>query len=179
MKRTSLIVTGFALVLLVSSCASIGPKYGVLRPSFTPMKAEMGRVFFYRPAGFGGGVRPVIRLNDKEIGETMPMAFFYLDLPPGNYTAEVKTEVTRRVSFTLAAGEVRFIRFHVTMGFFIGHVNAEIVSEQLALQELKECSYSMGTAPCKWEEAKPAEVFEKCQYSPQPKNVEKTEGATP
>lgn len=179
MKRTSLIVTGFALLLLASSCAPLGPKYSVLKPSFTPVRAEMGRVFFYRPVGFGGGVRPVIKLNGKEIGESMPMAFFYLDLPPDNYTAEVTTEVTRKASFTLAAGEVKFIRFHVTMGFFIGHVNPEIVSEKLALEELEKCSYSMATAECKWEEAKPADVFENCRYSPKPKSVEKAEGAMP
>jgi len=175
MKKIGLTVMLFMIVFLMSSCVSMGPKYGVLKPTFPEMKAETGRVFFYRPVGFGGGVQPVIMLNGKEIGKTMPMAFFFLDLPPDNYTAEVTTEVTRKVSFALDRGEVRYIRFHVTMGFFVGHVNGELVSEKLAFEELENCSYSTGT-PCQWDEvSKPVEVLEKCKYSPEPKSIEKKE----
>jgi hypothetical protein len=166
MKKIALTGMLFMMVLLLSSCASINPKYGVLKPNLPEINTETGRVFFYRPVGFGGAVQPVIKLNGKEIGESLPMAFFFLDLPPGNYTAEVSTEVTRTVSFTLEKREVRYIRFYVTMGFFIGHVNGELVSEKLALEELENCRYSTDSS-CKWDEtSKPIEVLEKCKYPP-------------
>jgi hypothetical protein len=178
MKKIALMGMLFMMVFLLSSCASVNPKFGVLKPDFPEISAGTGRVFFYRPVGFGGGVQPVIKLNGKEIGESMPMAFFFLDLPPGNYMAEVSTEVTRTVSFTLEKGEFRYIRFHVTMGFFIGHVNGELVSEKLALEELENCRYSTGSS-CKWDEtSKPITVLEKCKYAPKPKSIEKKQEST-
>lgn len=169
MKRVVLALMLFLMVLILSACAHMGPQYSVLQPSLPDIKSETGRVFFYRPVAFGGAVvQPVIKLNEKEIGISMLMGFFYLDLPPGNYTAEVTTEVTRKVSFTLEKGEVRYIRFHVTRGFF----NGELVSEKLALEELKTCKYSTG-ASCDFDKSKPIEVLEKCKYSPKPKNIEK------
>ncbi len=168
MKKVALTGMLFMMVLLLSSCATVTPKYSVLKQDLPEISAETGRVFFYRPVGFGAGVQPVIKLNGKEIGESRPMSFFFLDLPPDNYTAEVSTEVTRTVSFTLEKREVRYIRFHVTMGFFIGHVNGELVSEKLALEELENCMYSTDSS-CKWDEkSKPIEVLEQCKYPPKP-----------
>ncbi len=46
------------------------------------------------------------------------------------------------VSFVLEKGQTRYIRFGVSMGFFVGHGYGELVEESVALEDLKKCSYT-------------------------------------
>lgn len=142
MKKTFCISFILLAAMFLGACAFTGPQ----GPAFTEMlipglvkDSGTGRVFFYRPGGFGALLQPEIMLNDKKVGNSIPMSFFYLDLPPGEYVAATTTEVTRKVSFTLEKGQTRYIRFDVSFGFFVGHVYGELVGEQFAVADLNKC----------------------------------------
>lgn len=137
-------VRSFVLIALVMSlvaCAS-GPRFSELDLNLKPDTPENGRVYFYRASSLGAAVQPTIYLNDKPVGSAVPRGFFFLDLLPGNYEAATTTEVKRTVSFLLDPGQTRYVRFNISMGFFVGHVYGELVDEKEALEELKDCSYT-------------------------------------
>jgi hypothetical protein len=131
------------ILLTLVSCAT-GTKFSDLQPRTTPDTAAVGRIFFYRPSSLGAALRPNVKLNGETVGEAISQGFFYLDRPPGEYQVVTETEVTRKVSFVLEGGQTRFIRFSVTMGFFVGHVYGQLVESDVALDEIKKCKYTGG-----------------------------------
>ncbi len=51
------------------------------------------------------------------------------------------TEVDRSLSFTLDAGQTRYVRLNISMGFFVGHIYPELVEPEVGAKEIVECSY--------------------------------------
>ena len=101
MNRSAKIVFFMALVLLFTSCAT-GPKYSVIKDSFSLLKPDEGRIYFYRTGNpFGSGIQPGVTLNGEKVGDSIPGGFFFIDRPPGNYEVMLSTEVERKLSFTL------------------------------------------------------------------------------
>jgi hypothetical protein len=131
----------FALALL-SGCAS-GMKYTELEPKLPPLETGQGRIFVYRPSTIGALVKPDIKLNEDEIiGKSASRGFFFVDRPAGQYVCAATSEVKRSVSFSLAAGETKYVRNHMTMGVILGHLQFELAEPAQALEELKELSYT-------------------------------------
>jgi hypothetical protein len=128
--------------IFLIACAASGPKFTDLQAQMISRDQETGRIYFYRTTVLGAALRPDVLLNGQKVGTSIAKGFFYVDAPPGEYTAVTSTEVTRKVSFTLEKGQIRYIRFAVRMGFFAGHVYGELVDEQTALSEIKDCRYT-------------------------------------
>jgi hypothetical protein len=80
-------------------------------------------------------------LNDEKVGEAVSWGFFYVDRPAGSYVCITSTEVERKVSFILEPGQTRYIRFSVSLGFFVGHVYGKMVDDTVGLEEIKDCKY--------------------------------------
>jgi len=129
------------MLLLEVSCAT-GTKFSDLQPKTQPGGVEVGRIFFYRPSSLGAALRPSVKLNGESVGKAVSHGFFYVDRPPGAYEVVTETEVKRKVSFVLQKGQTRFIRFSASLGFFVGHVYGEVVDQELALGEIKNCKYT-------------------------------------
>lgn len=127
--------------LMLSACAS-GVKFTEMNPSTMPIDQDSGRIFFYRTTVLGAALHPDIRLNGTKVGDSVPQGFFYVDRPPGNYEVVTSTEVDRKVTFVLEKGQTRFVKFSVSMGFFVGHVYGELVDSAVGLEEIKECKYT-------------------------------------
>ncbi|MBI4621431.1 MAG: DUF2846 domain-containing protein [Desulfobacterales bacterium] len=144
MKR----VVRFALLVVtvsfLASCATTGPKFLEYQTQMASSKPELGRIYFYRPSSFGAALRPDVLLNGEKVGEAIAWGFFYIDRPPGEYVAVTSTEVTRKASFILEKGQTRYIKFSVSMGFFVGHVYGKLVDESVALSEIRDCRYTGG-----------------------------------
>lgn len=134
----------YALLLLAAGflfgCAS-GQKFTELQPKMVAETPGMGRIFFYRTMVLGAAVQPVVLLNDLRVGQAVPQGFFYVDRPPGNYLVSTSTEVERKLSFTLAEGQTRYVRISLSIGFVVGHVYGELVDNEVALEEIKDCKY--------------------------------------
>ena len=52
-----------------------------------------------------------------------------------------KTEKKEAITATIAAGQSMYIRFDVSMGFMMGHVNPSIIDPQQAVTEIKDCDF--------------------------------------
>jgi hypothetical protein len=129
------------VALTLSACAS-GVKFAVMNPSTMPKDQDSGRIFFYRTTVLGAALQPDITLNGTKVGNAVAQGFFFVDRPPGNYEVVTSTEVDRKVTFVLEKGQARFVRFSVSMGFFVGHVYGELVDSAEGLEEIKECKYT-------------------------------------
>jgi hypothetical protein len=134
----------FASLLLFTavSCAS-GATYSEIEHRIPEIPTGEGRIIFYRDASmFGAAVQPAVSLDEQEVGESVPGGFFFVDRPAGKFRANCSTEVDRQVSFTLAEQQVRYIRGTVSMGFWAGHVNLEMVDPNEAKPGLGDLSYT-------------------------------------
>jgi hypothetical protein len=120
-----------------------------MNPSTAPKDQDSGRIFFYRTTAFGAALQPDIRLNGTKVGDSRAQGFFYVDRPPGNYEVITSTEVDRKVTFVLEKGQTRFVKFSVSMGFFVGHVYGELVDSAAGLEEIKDCKYAGALEPVK------------------------------
>ena len=134
-----------SLVLLFSfflgGCATSGSKFSELSPQLSNINPDMGRIYFYRTSVVGAAIQPEVKLNGEGIGKATPNGFFYVDKIPGNYEVMTSTEVDRKLSLTLDGGETRYVRFNISMGFFVGHVYPELVDLDVGTKEIQNCRY--------------------------------------
>ena len=103
---------------------------------------EKGRIYLYRTSVVGAALKPKIYINDEEVGKSVAKGFFYVDLAPGSYEIRTSTEVKRTLSLTLDKEQTRYVRFKVSMGFFVGHVFPELVESEVGQSEIQSCRYT-------------------------------------
>ena len=138
--RALLISTGAALI--ATGCAS-GPGYKDVASAIPTLAADHGRIYFFRPANFGGaGLQPEIKLNEKVVGRSVPGGFFFVDEEPGEYTVSTSTEVKRAIKFTLRAGDTKYVRTTVSMGLLVGHITPTLDDPETAPQEIEQLKYT-------------------------------------
>jgi uncharacterized protein DUF2846 len=142
MKIQATTVVSILTLLLLSACATSGQKFSEMAPSISPATAEMGRIYFYRTTVLGTAVQPDVRLNGEVVGKAVPHGFFYADRPAGNYQVATETEVERKLTFTLDAGQVRYVRLNISMGLFVGHVYGELVDDAKGREEIADMRYT-------------------------------------
>jgi hypothetical protein len=143
-RAGSLVIVIAALML--SACATSGAKFSEMSATMTAAQPDMGRIYFYRTALLGAAVQPEVRLNGEKVGKAVPNGFFYVDRPAGNYQVVTETEVEKKLTFTLEAGQVRYVRLDISMGFFVGHVYSELIDDDKARSEIASTRY-IGAAP--------------------------------
>jgi hypothetical protein len=120
------------LLVFIAGCASVKKDTGSLaqdRPK--PGKAL---IYFYRPrSAVGMAVGFDVRAGDRKIGGLPNGSYFVYDATPGVQTFSASTEVTKRVTFNVRAGETYYIKATLGMG---GHPNLSVVSEQQGANDL-------------------------------------------
>lgn len=142
MNKTKLISTLLmgCVAALLAGCAT-GPRYSQIEASIPPLSQDNGRIYFYRTTVAGTAVQPSVELNGEDVGTAKPLGFFYVDRPPGDYVVTTTTEVKRSLSFTLDPGQSRYVRFNLSLGFFVGHVWPELIANNVAEKEIQNCHY--------------------------------------
>ncbi|PFH12522.1 uncharacterized protein DUF2846 [Collimonas sp. PA-H2] len=131
-----------ALAAVLSGCAS-GAKYSEMASSIPTLKADEGRIYFFRSSSMmGAAIQPEIRLNDKVVGKSQPGGFFYVDRPAGQYSAASSTETEKTLSFSLDAGETKYVRTAVSFGVLAGRINPTLETPELASKELPSLSFT-------------------------------------
>ncbi len=128
------------LLLLLAACAS-GPQFSQMEGSLPALSADNGRIFVYRSTVLGAAIQPSVKINGDVVGSAVPRGFFYVDRSPGDYEITTVTEVTRTLSLHLDAGQTRYVRLGISMGFFVGHVYPELVDDAVGASEIKELHY--------------------------------------
>jgi hypothetical protein len=139
MKTLFKIIVLFCVIFTIG-CAS-GPKYTEIAQTIPELSPDKGRIYVYRSTILGAAIQPDVKLNGEVIGSSAAKGFYFVDRGPGDYKMMTSTEVDRSLSFILEAGQTRYVRLNVSMGFFVGHVYPELVEENVAQKELQECSY--------------------------------------
>ncbi len=120
------------------SCAS-GPSYAEALKTLPPIPKDKGRVFVYRDSAFGAAVRPAIKIDEQQIGTSVAKGFSYTDQAPGQRVVSLATEWKHKDTVTVTAGQPSYVRTHVTMGAFVGHVIPTAVSKSEAESEIQNC----------------------------------------
>jgi uncharacterized protein (DUF2141 family) len=146
MKRTFLKLAGMAAIaILLVGCAASGAKYQDMATSMPNLKAGQGRIYFFRSSSIvGAAIQPEIRLNGQVVGHSKPGGFFYVDRPAGNYAATAATETEKSASFSLQAGETKYLRTSPSLGVLVGRIVVELESPDKAKAELPSLSYTGG-----------------------------------
>ena len=88
----------------------------------------------------GAAIQPNVVINGKVAGESKPGGFF-VDLPPGAVEVSTSTEVEKKLSLTLDAGQTRYVRTAVGFGLMVGRVYPELVDNNVGAKEIAETSY--------------------------------------
>lgn len=133
------LVCGVALAL--SACAS-GPSFMEMQSKIPPLAPGQGRIFIYRTALLGAAIQPSVTVNGEAVGHAVPGGFFYVDRAPGDYKISASTEVERDLSLQLAAGQTRYVRLAMSMGFVAGHVSPELVEDAEGQKDVSGLNYA-------------------------------------
>jgi hypothetical protein len=134
--------TLLAVAVLLSACAASGPKLAEMQSSMPALKADQGRIYFYRPSSMmGAAIQPSILLNGKVVGESKPGGFFFVDTTPGPQEVSTTTEVEKKLTFTLDPRQTRYVRTSISFGVIAGRVYPELVDNATGDKELAEASY--------------------------------------
>ena len=141
MNRRLILSLAVAATALVAGCAS-GPKFAEVSQSMPKLKDGEGRIYFFRSSSMlGAAIQPDIRLNGNVVGESKPGSFFFIDRPAGNYTAATQTETEKTGSFTLDAGETKYVRTAPSIGLLVGRVVVSIEDPVKAKNEIDTLAY--------------------------------------
>jgi hypothetical protein len=136
------VVWALVTSMLLTACATSTPKHSEMTAAMGAVAPDMGRIYFYRTVLLGFAVQPEVRLNGQVVGRAVPNGFFYVDRPAGSYEVATTTEVERKLTFTLDAGQVRYVRLNISMGLFAGHVYGELVDEARGQAEIADVRYT-------------------------------------
>jgi len=129
------------MVALLTACAS-GPKHADVASSIPGIKPGEGRVYVYRSNSMrGAAIQPNVTINGKVAGTSKPGGFFFTDLPAGPVEVSTSTEVEKKLSFTLAPGQTRYVRTVIGMGLLVGRVYPELVDNGEGAKQVTESSY--------------------------------------
>ena len=139
-RKFAVVSAAFALFVM-SGCAS-GPAFEEYSSTMEAVSPDNGRIYIYRVSSLGAAVQPKVRLDGEPVGKAVPKGFFYLDLPPGEYVLSASTEAERSLSLALAAGEEKYVRLEVKMGFFAGHIKPVLVDPAEGMEELKKTKFA-------------------------------------
>lgn len=141
MIRRFVLASALAATAILSGCAS-GPKFAEMSKTIPVIKAGEGRVYFFRSDSmFGAAIQPDIRLNNEVVGSSKPGGFFYVDRPAGSFSAAASTETEKTLSFTLDAGETKYVRTSPSMGLLVGRIVLQLEDAAKAQAEVEKLSY--------------------------------------
>jgi hypothetical protein len=141
MNRRLILSLAVAATALLAGCAS-GPKFTEVAQSLPKLKEGEGRIYFFRSSSMlGAAIQPDIRLNGNVVGESKPGSFFFIDRPAGSYTASTQTETEKTGSFTLDAGETKYVRTSPSIGLLVGRIVVSIEDPVKAKNEIDSLAY--------------------------------------
>ena len=138
MRRRVLLIV--PLALLAAACAT-GPKYIDVAQKLPQLSASEGRIWFLRSEYLGAAIQPDVRLNGVVVGTAVPGGMYFADRPPGNYEVATSTEVERKLTFTLTAGEEKYVSLKPTFGIMVGRILPELIDRETATAQMKELTY--------------------------------------
>ena len=137
LKRSALLL----VVAGLTACAS-GPKYSEIRSSIPALSADKGRVVIYRSEKlFGAGIQPAVLMDAKEVGQSTPGGWFFVDVDPGSHNISLTSEVEKKLSFAVNKGESKYVKLAVGLGVVVYRVYPELIDPLKAETDLTDLAY--------------------------------------
>ena len=124
-------------VMLMAGCA------GTLGPQFESVdRIPYGKalIYIYRSPKFAGSaVAFDIHHNDKVVTHLASGGYYPYITNPGVVELWAKTESRSSLSVHIRAGETRYVKGAVGVGFFVGRPKLELVGNITGAKEIREC----------------------------------------
>jgi hypothetical protein len=140
MRKLSML--GIAIVLAAAAGCASGPKFDTVATSLAPVPSGKARIYIYRSSALGAAIQPEVKLNGAVVGTAEPNGVFYVDRDPGNMEVITGSEVDRKLTFTAAAGETRYVKLGVGFGVLVWRIIPELVSETEAKKDMADLAYT-------------------------------------
>jgi hypothetical protein len=135
-SRIMLWLVAIPLVMAQFGCASLGKSFELV----TGTPSDQSVVYIYRPSSFvGGGVSYTVYSGKKAITKLYNGGYYPYVTAPGEVELWAETESKSSVTVDVKAGETKYVKGTVGVGFFIGRPNLSIVDPAVAQTEIKEC----------------------------------------
>lgn len=149
LKNCVFAVAVLAALPVSSAMASNDQTYAVRHASEPALAPGMGRIYFYRESSLMGVAATATIMIDGQSsgGRSASGDYFYVDVPAGTHQISTETEKTETTPVTVVDGQPVYVRTHVSMGLFIGHVKPEVVDTQTAQTEIADCDWHEPTPP--------------------------------
>lgn len=138
MKNSRILMTLLVVVLAVTQfgCASLGKPFEPVASA----SSDQSVIYIYRPSSFvGGGVSYTIYSGNKAITKLYNGGYYPYVAKLGEVELWAETESKSSVTVDLKAGETKYVKGTVGVGFFVGRPNLSVVDPAVALSEIKEC----------------------------------------
>ena len=133
------LITGIFIVLTLMAC-STGRQYDYLESDLPKVAPGEGRIYFYRlDTTIGWENEPDILLNGEKVGRSVTGQFFYVDAKSGNYEVTCAESPEKTATFSLARGDVVYIRTGYDV--FKKKVYPNVVPHRWALEEMQDLKY--------------------------------------
>jgi hypothetical protein len=143
MKRLMLLGL-LVIATALAGCAS-GPEFKSAQGTLPALAQNKARIFLYRSTSFGAAIQPDIKLNGKVVGSAQPNGIFYVDQEPGDIEIVIGTELEKRLTFNVAAGDVRYVKCDVNMGLFAARIIPKLMDANEAKSEIDGLAFTGGT----------------------------------
>lgn len=137
-------LTGLTLAgILFSGCATVQ-----LEPKEVSQNAKQfnqpsdgkSGLYIFRDSVFGAALKKDIWLDDKCLGESAPLTFFYEDVKGGlEHKISTESEFSPNdLILRTESGKNYFVRQYIRPGLFVGGANLEIVDEEEGKNSIAE-----------------------------------------
>ncbi|MEM7171505.1 MAG: DUF2846 domain-containing protein [Pseudomonadota bacterium] len=116
-------------ILTVGAC-SVGPPITESYGSLPEPEDGKGRIYFYRTnVPLLMALEPAIIVNQKLVGHARHATVFFQDTLPGRYEVFLESDRGNVLSFTIGAGQLRFVRTYVDFTITGTELTLELVEE--------------------------------------------------
>ena len=129
------------ILLLLGGCASV-PMASLSQDTdaktFRAPEKE-SRIYIYRNESFGGAIPMAVSVDGKSLGQTGPMTFFMIDVPPGSHQIQSFTENIASLTLDTEPSKVYYVWQEVKMGMWTARSQLHEVPEAQGQQGVREC----------------------------------------
>ncbi len=126
-----------AFILLILNACAVGPPLSETHGELPEASEGMGRIYFYRTdIPLLTALEPAVIVNSKLVGHSQHATVFYRDAMPGRYEVFLESDTENVLKFTIASGQVQFIKTFIDLEITGTELAIELVEEELGRQEV-------------------------------------------
>ena len=142
MKNIRFYLLGMFLGMLLTGCATPGPKFSNYLATLSPPPTGQGRIWFYRAPWMANGVNVKVALDNVEVGKSKSGSFFEVTTTPGTHVICVADDRKRELTVPVTTNADTYVQCYVTPGLFSPHIIPTVMNEADALRGLKDLTYA-------------------------------------